>query len=75
MMPDIGIKIGLEGEKAFSSALKDINSGLKLLSSEMRAVSSQFLDNNKSIESYITLHNTSFCSFICPPIYLQHTTN
>lgn len=52
MMPDIGIKIGLEGEKAFSSALKDINSGLKLLSSEMRAVSSQFLDNNKSIESY-----------------------
>ena len=27
-MPDIGIKIGLEGEKAFESALKDINSGL-----------------------------------------------
>ena len=51
-MPDIGIKIGLEGEKAFESALKDINSGLKLLGSEMRAVSSQFLDNNKSIEAY-----------------------
>ncbi len=51
-MPDIGIKIGLEGEKTFSSALKDINSGLKLLSSEMRAVSSQFLDNNKSVEAY-----------------------
>lgn len=51
-MPDIGIKIGLEGEKSFNNALKDINSGLKLLSSEMRAVSSQFLDNNKSIEAY-----------------------
>lgn len=51
-MPDIGIKIGLEGEKSFNNALKDINSGLKLLSSEMRAVSSQFLDNNKSVEAY-----------------------
>ena len=37
-MPDIGIKIGLEGEKAFNTALKDMNAGLKLLSSEMRAV-------------------------------------
>ena len=51
-MPDIGIKIGLEGEKAFNTALKDMNAGLKLLSSEMRAVSSRFLDNNKSIEAY-----------------------
>ena len=51
-MPDIGIKIGLEGEKSFNNALKDINSGLKLLGSEMRAVSSQFLDNNKSVEAY-----------------------
>ena len=32
-MPDIGIKLGIDGEKAFNSALKDINSGLKLLSS------------------------------------------
>lgn len=51
-MSDISIKIGLDGEKAFSAALKDINAGLRLLGSEMRAVSGQFLENNKSVEAY-----------------------
>lgn len=51
-MPDIGLKIGVDGEKSFNESLKNINSSLKLLGSEMKAVSSRFLDNNKSIEAY-----------------------
>lgn len=50
-MSDIGIKLNVEGEKAFNSAVRDMNTGLKLLGSELKAVSSQFLDNNKSVEA------------------------
>jgi ABC-type transporter Mla subunit MlaD len=49
---DIGIKLNVDGEKAFNSALRDINSGLKVLSSELKETSSRFYDNNKSVESF-----------------------
>ena len=51
-MADIGIKLGVDGEKSFNDALKNINSTLKVLGSEMKEVSSRFLDNSKSIEAY-----------------------
>ena len=34
-MADIGIKIGLEGEKEFKKSLSDINASFKVLASEM----------------------------------------
>jgi chromosome segregation ATPase len=49
---DIGIKLNVDGEKAFNSALRDINSGLKVLSSELKETPSRFYDNNKSVESF-----------------------
>ena len=42
MSSDFGLKIGLEGEKEFRTALKDINQQMKLLGSEMKLVQSQF---------------------------------
>lgn len=51
-MPDIGLKIGVDGERSFNESLKNINASLKVLGSEMKAVSSRFLDNNKYIEAY-----------------------
>ena len=48
-MADIGIKLGVDGEKSFNDALRNINSTLKVLGSEMKEVSSRFLDNSKSI--------------------------
>jgi septal ring factor EnvC (AmiA/AmiB activator) len=51
-MSDIGIKLNVDGEKAFNSALRDINSGLRVLSTELKATSSRFYENNKSVESF-----------------------
>ena len=51
MASDFGLKIGLEGEKEFRSALKDINQQMKLLGSEMKLVQSQFGKNEKSTAS------------------------
>ena len=50
-MPDIGLKIGLEGEKAFKKSLSDINSSFRVLGSEMKLVSSQFDKTDKSEEA------------------------
>jgi len=50
-MPDFGLRIGIEGEKDFKNALKDINQSFKVLGSEMNLVSSQFDKQDKSIEA------------------------
>lgn len=44
MSADIGIRIGVEGEKTFKSALSGINAQLKNLSSEMKAAVSSMAD-------------------------------
>ena len=50
-MPDIGLKIGLEGEKAFKKSLSEINSSFRVLGSEIKLVSSQFDKTDKSEEA------------------------
>lgn len=51
MAENIGPKIGIEGEATFRSQLAQINAGLKTLGSEMKAVTSEFIGNEKSIEA------------------------
>ena len=51
MASDFGLKIGLEGEREFKAALKEINQQMKLLGSEMKLVQSQFGKNEKSVSS------------------------
>lgn len=48
--PTIKTKIAMDGEKEYKAALSDINSSLKVLDSEMKKVSAQFLDNGDSVE-------------------------
>lgn len=55
-MADIGITLGLEGEKQFKTALSEINQSFKLLGSEMQLVASQFDKNDKSMEA-LAAHN------------------
>ncbi len=57
MAADIGIRLGVEGEKDFKKALSDINSSFKLLGSEMKLVESRFDRNEQSVES-LTAKNT-----------------
>ena len=49
-MSDIGVKLGVEGESEFKNALKEINTNLKTLGTEMKAVTSAFDKNDTSIE-------------------------
>ena len=51
MADDLGLKIGLEGEKEFKKALSDINQSFKVLGSEMKLVDSQFGRNESSVEA------------------------
>ncbi|MHB1453917.1 MAG: phage tail protein [Saccharofermentanales bacterium] len=53
---NFGLKIGIEGEKEFKNALRDINSSFKVLGSEMNLVSSQFDKQDRSIDA-ITARN------------------
>ena len=53
---NLGVKLGIEGEKEFRNALRDINNTFKVLGSELNLVSSQFDKNDKSIEA-ITSRN------------------
>lgn len=46
-----GLKIGLEGEREFKRAITDINREMRVLSSEMKLVASQFDKNDQSAES------------------------
>ena len=48
---DFGVRIGVEGEKEFKNALRDINRSFKVLGSEMELVSAQFDKNDKSVEA------------------------
>lgn len=49
MADNFGLKIGIEGEKEFKNALREINQSFKVLGSEMKLVSSEFDKNDKSI--------------------------
>ena len=48
---DIGPKIGIEGEKEFRQNISQINTGMKTLGTEMKAVASQFDKNDNSTEA------------------------
>lgn len=49
--PGINTKIKLDGEKEYKAALAEINSGLKVLKSELNLASEQFRDNAGSVEA------------------------
>lgn len=49
--PTIKTKVALEGEKEYKAALSEINSGLKVLSSEMKLAATQFAENADSMEA------------------------
>ncbi|MCL5982922.1 MAG: phage tail protein [Firmicutes bacterium] len=51
MADTFGLRIGVEGEKEFKNALRDINRSFKVLGSEMELVSAQFGKNDKSVEA------------------------
>ena len=55
-MSDFGLKIGLEGEKAFKNSLREINQSFKVLGSEMKLVDARFDKNDKSIRA-VTARN------------------
>ena len=48
---DMGVKLGIEGEREFKSSLKDINATMKVLGSEMTLVASQFDKQDKSVQA------------------------
>ncbi|MDR1240270.1 MAG: phage tail tape measure protein [Oscillospiraceae bacterium] len=50
-MPTIGLKLEIDGDKEYKQALTEINSSMKVLRSEMAAVSSEFGKNEKTVES------------------------
>lgn len=56
MAYDIGPKIGIEGEKEFRDALKQVNTSLKTLGTEMKAVTSAY-DKNDNSASALTAKN------------------
>lgn len=49
--PTIKTKIAMEGEKEYKAALAEINSGLKVLSSEMKLTAAQFEENADGMEA------------------------
>lgn len=51
MAVDIGPRIGIDGEKEFRQELQNINQQLRTLGSEMRSVTSEFSDNDRSQEA------------------------
>ena len=56
MSDNFGLKIGIEGEREFKDALRDINQSFKVLGSEMKLVSSEFDKNDKSVQA-VTARN------------------
>lgn len=56
MSDNFGLKLGIEGEKEFKTALKDINRNFKILNSEMNLVTSEFDKNDRSVQA-LTAHN------------------
>ncbi|WP_213997471.1 phage tail protein [Tepidanaerobacter syntrophicus] len=51
MADNFGLKIGIEGEKEFKNAIREINQSFKVLGSEMNLVASQFDKQDKSVEA------------------------
>lgn len=49
--PTIKTKIAMDGEKEYKQAVAEINSGLKVLNSEMSLTTAQFAENAESIEA------------------------
>lgn len=49
--PTIKTKFALEGEKEYKAALAEINSGLKVLNSEMKLTAAQFEDNADGMDA------------------------
>src|SRR5690625_1547359 len=56
-LSDFGLKIGIEGEKQFKNALREINQSFRVLGSEMKLVSSEFDKNDKSIQAITARNN------------------
>jgi len=54
---DLSIRLGVDGERDFKNALRDINQSFKVLGSEMTLISSQFDKNDKSVAA-LTSRNT-----------------
>lgn len=50
-MATFGLKLGIEGEKQFKQALRDINAQLKTVGAEAKMVASQYDANDKSAEA------------------------
>lgn len=48
---DVGMRVGVDGEKEFRSALSSIDGDLKAMGAEMKAVTSAFLGNEKSVRA------------------------
>ena len=57
MADNFGLKIGLEGEKEFKKALSEINQSFKVLGSEMKLATSQFDQNDKSVDALTSRNN------------------
>jgi len=51
MAKGIGTNISLDGEKQFREAIKNIKTDMTVLGSEMKKVSSEFIDNKNSVEA------------------------
>lgn len=56
MADNFGLKIGIEGEREFKNAIREINQSFKVLGSEMNLVASQFDKQDKSVEA-VTARN------------------
>ena len=46
---DLSIRLGVDGEREFKNALREINQSFKVLGSEMNLVAAQFDKNDKSL--------------------------
>ena len=56
MADSFGIKLGIEGEREFRQALREINQSFKVLGSEMKLVTSQFDKQDNSVQA-VTARN------------------
>jgi chromosome segregation ATPase len=56
MADNFGLRIGIEGEREFKNALREINQNFKVLGSEMNLVTSQFDKQDKSLQA-VTARN------------------
>ena len=55
---DIGPKIGIEGEKEFRNSLKAIDSQIRALGSELKTLSKEYDENDRSIDGVVKKQKT-----------------